>query len=160
MLRHTPAQKGFTLVEVLITIAIMSAMSALIFINLGKPQTVASLNGAVETLVADLRAQQTLAMSGNSAGGASQLAHGMFISTNAYTVFAGDPYNESDSNNYTVAPGQNINFSTTLPDSQILFDKGSGEMHDFSAGDNTITVTGDEGSKTITINRFGVVTVN
>lgn len=160
MLRHARAQKGFTLIEVLITIAIMAAMSALIFINLGKPQTVASLNGAVETLVTDLRAQQTLAMSGNSAGGATQLAHGMVVSANSYTVFAGDSYNQSDPNNYTVTPGQNISLNTTFPNSQILFDKSSGEVRDFSAGDNTITVTGDEGSKTITINRFGVVTVD
>ncbi len=113
MPRHARTEEGFTLVEVLITIAIMAAMSALIFVNLGKPQTVASLSGAVETLVADLRAQQTLAMSGNSAAGTSQLAHGVFISANAYTVFAGDSYNGSDPDNYTVTPGQNISFSTT-----------------------------------------------
>ena len=159
MPRHAAGQRGFTLVEALMTMALLAGVFALIFVNIGKPQTVASLNGAVETLVADLRTQQLQAMSGDSAGESSAQPHGVYVSSAAYTVFSGASYNGPDPDNYTVTPGQGISFSTTLPGSQVLFNKSSGEVQWFSAGSNTITVTGDEGTRTVTINRFGIVTV-
>ena len=152
-------EKGFTLVEIMITTAILVALCALTLINLGKPQTTASLSGAVDMLVADLRSQQQLAMSGDSGSTSSQQPQGLRLESGQYTLFAGSSYNGADTNNYTAELGDGISLSTTFPGSTILFDKSSGEVNGFSAGNNTITIQKNGDSKTITINRFGTVTV-
>lgn len=149
------SQAGFTLVEILITLAIFGVLCAMTVINLGAPQTAASLNGTVDELVADLKAQQLLAMTGDSGSLSDQQPQGVLIAADHYTLFAGAAFDGGDGNNYTLTPGEGISFSTDFDDSQVLFNKGSGEL----SGGGTITVGRDGESKTITINRLGTVTV-
>ncbi len=152
-------QAGFTLVELLVVLGIIGALFALTFINLGKPQTTADLEGATDMLVADLKSQQLLAMSGDDGGGSAVQPHGMIISGDRYTLFAGATFSGTDDNNFAVEPGEPVTFSTTLPDGQIQFAKGSGEVQDFILGSDTITVHARDASHVISINRLGTVTV-
>ena len=153
------AQAGFTLIEILIAIGILTVLAALTVINLGQPQVTASLQGATETLVADLKGQQLQAMAGDNNGTASQQMHGLVVASNHYTLFAGASFDSGDTTNFDVTPGGAITFTSTLTDDQIQFAKGSGEVSGYDSGHNTITVHNGSDSKTVTINRLGTVTV-
>jgi len=152
-------QAGFTLVEVMVTVAIIAVLAALTLINLGKPQTTVSINGTVATMEADIKGQQLLAMSGDGGSTSAGQPHGVVIASDHYTLFAGSTFDSGDDNNYTATPGHNITFDTTFAGSTVLFGQSSGEVQSFDGGNNTITIHGDDGDKTITINRFGTITV-
>jgi len=152
--------KGFSLIEYLLVMAIFAILAGLITINLVNTHHRVSLDTSVNTLLADLHEQQLKAMTGDTEGRMTTDPYGIVFGTNSYTLFHGT-YSPSASDNFTVSLGQQIQFGTvTFPSSQIIFLKGSGEISGFSNGQNTITVedTTDSNQKTITINRYGVVT--
>jgi prepilin-type N-terminal cleavage/methylation domain-containing protein len=150
---------GFTLVELLIVMALIGVLTTLTVVNLVQPQRSASVAGAVEVLVADLRSQQLKSMAGDSQSASAAQAHGVYIQSDRYTLFKGS-YSGGDTDNFVVQP-DGVSFSTAFASSQISFQKASGEPASFNPSANTITVSNISGeSKTITVNRYGVVTVD
>lgn len=160
MWRPGDQTRGFTLIEVLLVMGLLAALSGLTIINLTRPQTRASLDGIVATLVADLRSQQIKAMAGDSLTAASAQAHGVYVQSGAYTLFKGASYSSSDADNFVVQADAGVALNTTLPSTQVVFTKGSGTFSGFASGQNSITVSNAGESKVITINRYGVVAVN
>lgn len=151
-------QAGFTLIELLVVTAISLTLFALISINLGQVQTNANLASASNLLLADLRNQQIKAMTGNIGSTSTQQPQGIFINPSSFTLFANN-YNLSDPNNFTetISP---ITISTTLPSNQVLFQAGSGEINAFNSSENTITLSFNGQSSTITLNALGVASQN
>lgn len=157
---RTNSEAGFTLVELLLVIGLVGVLTSVTIISLIQPQRSASLSGTVEVLVADLRQQQLKAMSGDSMTASSAQPHGIYVESNKYTLFKGSGYSGSDTDNFVVQP-DGVSFSTNFASSEVAFQKASGEPSGFNPSANTITVSNLSGeSKTITINRYGVVTVN
>jgi prepilin-type N-terminal cleavage/methylation domain-containing protein len=156
----TKSQQGFTLVEMLVTLVIISMLVALSTINLSRPQTTVSLDGAVDALIADLKNQQLLAMSGDQGGTAAQQAQGIFMQSGSYTLFAGATYNVADANNFVVSTGQGITMATTFPSTRVVFNKGSGDVSGFVNGSNTITLSSSGQTKILTLSRLGAIAVN
>lgn len=158
--RATTDQKGFTLVELLVVLTILSILLALTTVNLSRPQTTSSLDGAVNSLVADIKSQQMLAMSGDQGSTTSQQPQGLYLQSGSYTLFAGSTYSAGDGNNFAINPGQGIALATTFPGTSLIFNKGTGEVNGFVNGSNTITLSFNGSSKVVTVSRFGAVTVN
>jgi prepilin-type N-terminal cleavage/methylation domain-containing protein len=152
-------QSGFTLVEMLVVIAIIAVLFALSAVNLGVAQNTASVSSATDTLLSDLRSQQLLAMSGGEGSTGSQQPYGIYFQTSNYTLFGDATYNSGDPSNYTVNVGPN-KLSTTFSSDQVVFEKGDGEVTGFNSGSNTVTIFDNSTSETITINRFGATSVN
>jgi len=150
---------GFTIVELLVVLAIIAILFTLSTINLGKSTNVASLSSATSTLLADIRNQQIHAMTGDMGSTSSQQPHGVYIQSNDYVLFADSVYNSSDTYNYSVNTND-VSLSTTFPSNQVVFSTGNGEVTGYTVGSNTITLSENGSSKTITINRFGATTVN
>lgn len=156
--QHSSA--GFTLVELLVVLVITTALFGLIGINLGHPQTVANATTSVDTLLADLRSQQLLAMAGDTNNAGATQPHGIYLETTQYTLFTNSTYNAGDSDNFVVQLAPGTQLSTTFPSAQVVFVKGTGEVNNFAGGSNTITITNSGTSRTITLNRLGTPTVN
>jgi type II secretory pathway pseudopilin PulG len=152
-------EAGFTLIEVLLTVGLVTALCAISFASLGRPQTTTSLNVAVDTLVADLKSQQLLAMTGGQGDTTAAQPHGIALANDHYTLFSAISYTSQDPGNYAVSLGPDVSLSTTLPNAVVLFAKSSGEVQDFVNGDNIITIQKNSAAKTLTINRFGMITV-
>jgi len=152
-------ESGFTIIELLVVLMIAAILFSLSTINLGKAQTGASLSSTTNTLLADLKNQQILSMSGDIGSNTTAQQHGIYLTSNNYTLFAGSSYSSSDPNNYTEVTN-NVAISTTFPSSTVIFNKGDGSVASFSSTNNTITLSENGDSQTITINRFGATSVN
>lgn len=152
-------ESGFTLVEFLVVIAISVILFSLMTLSLGKTQETSTVASATDTLMSDIKNQQILAMTGDKGSQTSQQPQGIHIQSNLYVLYAGSSFNSGDTNNFTVSVNPST-LSTTFPGSDLLFNKGDGSVSSFSSGSNTITITRYSTSKTITVNRFGAMTVN
>lgn len=155
------SQKGFVFSEVIIIIGIIGILFGLVTINLFKLQTSSSLNTTVTALVSDLKSQQLKAMVGETEGRQAADNYGIYFDFNRYVLFHGLSYTEGEPTNFKVSLDRNLQFTNiTFPSSSIVFLKGSGEVLGFAAEKNTITLKslGDNKQKTITINKYGVIT--
>lgn len=151
--------KGFTLVEVILTMSVFLILLGIVTLNLNTARTQATLSTTLETLIADLNQQQIKAMVGDTEGRTEMDTYGIHFATDSYTLFHGT-YSESEPSNFSISLPNTQEVSTTFPNSQIIFLEGSGEISGYNANNNTITVrdtnTGEQ--RTIEFNRYGVVT--
>ena len=149
-------QAGYSLVEITLVGAFIALLLSLVTLNLFQFQHSSQLSATVNTFVADYKEQQIKAMYGDTNGTGSLSNYGVYFGSSSYTEFQ----NTYGTSNFSVSLPTGIQISTTSPNSQILFFKGSGEISGFTSGKNTIilkdTVAGTQ--KTITFNRYGVVT--
>ncbi len=127
--------KGFTIIEVLVVLSIFMTLLAIGYVRMVDIERRAPIGATVNTFIADLRGQQTKAMSG-----VDEVSYSLSIAS--YPTPA------------------NISIGTTFPGSVITFTKGSGDVVGYSPGANTVTITqnltGEH--KTLTINQYGAVT--
>ena len=153
--------QGFTLIELTLVMGIIAILISFITINLLKPQTTASTASTVQILGADIKEQQIKAMSGDSDGESSTDSQGIYFESNRYTLFRGPNYT-SGSHYFQVDMDQNLILSNTLPSSQVVFGKRSGEVASYAPGSDTITLSHTQSGeqKIITINRYGAITIN
>lgn len=151
---------GFTLMELIVVMAIIFTISGFVTISLVNQQRTTSLNSSIDVLIADISSQQTKAMSGVSDSASSASNYGIYFLEDRYILFKGTSFSEGDPANFTVMLDKDIGFSNiTFPGNIIIFSSLSGEITGFLEGSNSIIVqdsSGGEG-RTITINRYGVV---
>ena len=154
-------RQGFTLIELALIMGIIAILISFITINLLKPQTTASTASTVQILGADIKEQQIKAMSGDSDGETTTDSQGIYFESNRYTLFRGPNYT-SGSHYFQVDMDQNLILSNTIPSSQVVFMKRSGEVANYTSGSDTITLSHTQSGeqKVITINRYGSITVN
>ena len=150
---------GFTFVEIVITMAIASTLLGIISMNLLKIHQTKTVQSVYKILVSDLKSQQTKAMSLSAQNTSSPGEYGVHFETNSYTLFKGTSYNPSDQANAEIELPENFSFSNvTLPSTQVVFTRGSGEVLSFTNGQNSLTINNFEGdSITLEINPYGAI---
>jgi len=153
---------GFTFVELMVVMAIISIYFGLSSINLIKIQRSSSIEAAKNLLVADLRQQQIRAMSGDTGTGTSSQDYGIHFSSNSYILFEGSDYVEEKPSNFTINLDPSLSFSSIdFPSSTVIFKKGSGEVADFVSGSAvSILDSTNTDSRVISINYLGVTDNN
>lgn len=152
-------QSGYTLIELVIVMGIIVLLFGFTTINLGGVARLTSASEAVDLLTADIRSQQTKAMTG-SGDGTSGSSYGIYFQTDRYTLFRGTTYSSQNSTNFTVKLDQNLNFiNDTFPNATLVFLQSSGEISGYTADSATITIknTTGNGQKTIRVNQLGTV---
>lgn len=153
-------KKAFTVVEMTVVLGMIATLLAYSIINLSTIQHKAYLSSTIDTFVSDLKQQQLKAMVGDTEGRSTNDYYGIYFSTNSYAMFHGSTY-VVDPSNPVIPLTTNVTFSNiAFPQSQVVFNKGSGEVVGFSNGSNTVTMKNSVTNemKTITINRYGVIT--
>lgn len=151
---HARLQAGFTIVEALLVMSIFIILTGLSTINLLKAKHSSSLSASVDTFIADLKQQQLKAMVGDTEGSGAISDYGIHFETTSYTLFRNTYEGTTD---FIVKLPDTIQISTGFTDSQIIFQKGTGEVLN---APNTITLRDplDGSQKEITINVYGVIT--
>ncbi len=144
--------KGFSLIEVIIIVIIVSMSVGLAALYYQSSQVRSDVNNQTKTLVAYLRLAQSNADSGNNEFNA------IHLDPNSYTLFTGNIYNPVAPENYEIELPptmiiQNIALNGGVTD--IIFDSPKGETESygsFQIFSNQITKT-----NTITINQIGTI---
>lgn len=158
---YSSSQKGFTLVEFLLVMSIFVVMTGIATVNLFSFQRESQLNATFNTFVADIKNQQTKAMSGDTAGEGVVQNYGIiFDAANFRYILFGGTYSATNSANFAVTIPNTIQISTTLPNSQLIFSRGSGEVSGYSSTSASITLrdTATNDQRIIQLNRYGVIT--
>jgi prepilin-type N-terminal cleavage/methylation domain-containing protein len=149
-------RQGFTVVELMVSIGILTILFALTTINLTRLPSTTSQSSSYERLVSDLRGQQTKSMVGYNAE-----SYGVYFDTavtpNKYVLFTGLNYS-GGTEYYPVELDPYLTFTSVPPTPQVVFLPGSGDVSGLT-GTNTYSftisdsLTGDP--KAITINKYG-----
>src|SRR4030043_1020291 len=110
--------KGFTLIELMVVMAIFALITCFGALNLVNLQTKSSLASDVNTLVSDIKEQQIKTMVGDMGGTASQIEFGIYFESNRYTLFRGASYSSNPSN-FPIDLSDNTTLTTSFPLSQL-----------------------------------------
>ena len=155
-------KKGFTLVELLVVMGLISlllAVSSLLLLNL-IPK--ASLTTQAEKLVAELRNQQLRAMTGQIGSAGTAQSQGAYFAGDRYVLFSGTSYNATDPENFEIILDQPLQIESTLPTPQVVFLAGSGEIDSYDPALDRITIRNPASNESVAIefNQYGIIDVN
>lgn len=145
-----------TIVELLVVMGIFSVLAGVVFVNLIAPLNRSYTASSLETLLADIKAQQVKSMTGSSQG----QSHGVYFGNNFYTTFTGSAYNSNDASNITTTLSSGVKVTdSTIPSSTLVFIATTGEIAGFSgtAYQFTLKNTNNNQAKVVTINRYGAL---
>ncbi|MBP9691507.1 type II secretion system protein [Candidatus Woesebacteria bacterium] len=151
---------GFTLIEMLLVMAISLILLSVSTISLTNVQQYSYLSKSLELLLSDIKLQQAKAMNGVTENGI-QVKYGIYFGESSYTLFQGDTYDPDAPTNFTVNLDGQLTFaSTEFAGDQIVFERGSGEISGFVDGQDTITIAnpGSPDDTVIQLNSYGVFT--
>ncbi len=126
--------KGFTLVELMVTIGIFAVLATLSSINFFSTYSQSNLGATQDVLIADLKTAQSNAMSGSS--------------DVTWSITTMTP----------LSPG--LTLTTEYPSNQVTFLRGSGEISGYNSDYDTITISSSIESKTLELNKYGTITGN
>lgn len=154
-------QEGFSLIELLLVVGLLTVLLGIVTINLLTSQGKASLSATIDVFISDMKQQQTKTMVGDNQGEGSAESYGIYFEANRYVLFKGTIYVNGAASNIEVPLEDNIQFSTiNFPNNSLVFVIGSGEISEFNdlTSSAIISNTANEESKTILFNKYGVIT--
>lgn len=116
-------QRGYTLIELSLVLALVAILLGIATINLARSQQGASLNAAEQILLSDLKQQQLKAMIGDAEGRADPDPYGVHFDSNRYVLFHGT-YSAVDTSNVVINLDSNMHFNN--PNYDVIFSRLSG----------------------------------
>lgn len=151
---------GFTLVELLVVLSMITIIVSLSSINLTGLISTTSFDENLELIVSDLRRQQFRTLVGEEQSNSSKF--GIHFENTQYILFVGDTYVAADANNLAISLPPNLVFeSITLPSGSVVFVEGTGEVLNYNADTDSVTIReiSSNESKQLEFNMLGVVDV-
>lgn len=153
-------KKGFTVIELMVSIGILTILFAFTTINITRLPSNAAQGASYDRIISDIRSQQTKAMTSYDpalapVGGKS---YGVHFESSTYTIFTGTTYSPSDTSNFIVELDPNVTITNvSFPNSQIVFTPGSGDVSGYVSGSDSISITNSTNGqeKTLKINKYG-----
>jgi prepilin-type N-terminal cleavage/methylation domain-containing protein len=134
--------KGFTLIELIVSMAILLVLFALTSINLTRIPSASNHAASFLNLLSDVRYQQTLAMSGSTGNSEESQNFGIRFEPDGYILFTGAVYNPSDNSNFAISLDPPLTLTNiTFPDGVVVFSGGSGEILNYTNGSDSVSLT-------------------
>lgn len=153
---------GFTLPELVVVVGIVLALFGIAAVNLVGVQRRSYLESDKDKLVADIKEQQTRAMSGDTQDGSGQDNFGIYFESDGYTLFKGSTYSVDNTTNFKVTIDPTVSISSVgFPNSTLVFEKIKGEVVGFTTGSDYVSLVDSASgvARTIRLNRFGSLDV-
>src|SRR3989338_5441649 len=119
-LKFRNLNQGFTIPELIVTIAIFAILATLVTLNVVGVKQRASLDTTVKVLIGDLRLQQLKAMTGDSEGRLVPDSYGLHPAGDKYILFHGNVFEQTSADNFIVDLGDNVVFTTST---DIIFSR-------------------------------------
>jgi prepilin-type N-terminal cleavage/methylation domain-containing protein len=144
-------QRGFTLVELLVSMAVLAIIFGISSIALSGILPSTSQSTASDVLISDIKTQQSQAMSTDS-------GYGIHFEANSYTLFTGEVYVQNAPTNFVVNLEPTVSFSDiTLPGNVLVFSPGTGDVEGYTAGNDSFSLKNSQTNKitNIKINQYG-----
>ncbi|MES2436477.1 MAG: prepilin-type N-terminal cleavage/methylation domain-containing protein [Patescibacteria group bacterium] len=149
-------KKGFSLIELIIVLAIISILTSIIITGLSSFNRKEALEKDTQVVVDMLRQARSQTLASHNAS-----QYGVYFATSSITLFTGTTYSAvSSSNNvYTFNPQVSIsNIGLTSSSTSIVFSRLSGEAS--HTGTITLLSPATSSPKTVTIYATGLVESN
>ena len=161
MKKSTVKENGFSLIELVLVIALLGTILTLTTVNLIRPFSKAKIQTVSSDISSILRQAQNKAINTDTSGEAETSEYGVHFETNKYILFRGVSYNPSDPNNFAVDVPDNITITPNLPSGDVIFQRISGEVANYNESNNSICVSETSTNKNVslTVNFVGVVNV-
>lgn len=161
-------ESGFSLIEVLVVIALLSVVLVFVTVNLFSPNIEAKMGTVSTDIVSITREAQNKAMNTDTQGDLNSDEFGVHFETSRYILFKGSSFDGSDPNNFVVNLENNLSITPSLPCpsppgdcNNIVFQRISGEVQDYDQINNSVCLSAISTSKDIIIsfNFVGVTSV-
>ena len=156
----TTWSSGFTLVEMMVVLGIFLMVFTLSNVSLSGLIAKHSTQEFAEVFVSEARRQQMRAISGELSP-EGNTSYGIKYNSNSYVLFSGT-FVDGSANNYVVDLPPDLQFTNvTFPNSQLAFEKLSGEVINFATESASVTIlnTTTNQATQLDINQLGVITV-
>jgi len=149
---------AFTLIELILVIAIMAVLTSIVTIRLSNLVPRANLNTTAEILLAEIRLQQLRAMNREKDENQQSSEYGIYVEQQRYVLFSGSSYDENDSDNLITEVSPPLELNSTFPNQTIIFAQGSGEILNFADDQNAVSITDTISNQinTFNFNSYGV----
>ena len=154
-------KQGFTLIELIVVMGVIATLAAFTTTNLLGLQRHTHISTTLSTILADWYGQRSKAMIGDTQGRSTIDSYGIYFQTGQYTLFHGTTYNATATDNVIIPIESPVQVSsTTIPNSTVIFTKGSGEVSGFSSTQNSISFTNSSSNEQVTVifNQYGTIT--
>lgn len=139
---------------------VISFTAVTVLIILGRTAQQRALGVTTALLLSDIRSQQQLSLSGALVGAHSVVPYGIKFNSDGYALFQGYRYPSLQPElARQVSLPAGVTLETSLPNDELIFESGSGNVYFFSQVGNTITIkdTRTNLQTTLRLNRYGVV---
>lgn len=151
--RNPQSQKGFTLIELIVVLAIFSIILGIITINLFRTHEQTTLGTTVELLITDLKQQQIKSMSGDTDITTIAKPHGIYFTSTSYTLFTGDTYTANNPTNTVIELPPTVTITTLPSTNPIIFAHASGTL----TSATSFVIGGSSDQQTVHLNTLGVI---
>ncbi|OGY22661.1 MAG: hypothetical protein A2126_01585 [Candidatus Woykebacteria bacterium GWB1_45_5] len=142
---------GFTLIELILVLALLTTVLAVATVNLFKPASQAKIDTVATDVTSILREAQNKAINTDTGGGATSSEYGVHFEADKYTLFKGSVFNPNDPTNFVVDTPQAITIAPNLTSNNVIFQRISGEVLGFDDSRNTVCVRESALNKTVLI---------
>ena len=156
----TKWQRGFTLIEMSLVMGIFLTLLSITFVGFLNFQHRSALFANTAVLLADIQSQQTKAMAGDTEASNTISDFGIHFEASSYTLFRGSSYSAGEPTNMAISLEPPLSFEEIdLPQTAVVFAKGSGEVAGYSAPDNSVKVKNNESGEEVLVqfNKYGVL---
>lgn len=143
------SNKAFTLIEILITLGILTILLGMAVYWYGSARSSALLNTTTDSIVSALESAKNNALAGKNGQ-----SYGVRFATSSYTTFVGTSYSAGSATNVTYPIDNSLTLTETIsdPNNIIVFDRLTG------AANTTATVTVSQISNSV--NKKNIVIEN
>jgi prepilin-type N-terminal cleavage/methylation domain-containing protein len=153
---------GFTLIELMIVLGIIVMLLSLVTFSFRRTWFSGNMEATVDEINQALYKAQVESISGVSEDGTSASNFGVRFEQGMLIVFPGSVYVSGADGNEEISWNEGLRLTTiNLPDQSVVFSRVSGEVENYTVGQNSLVLTNSQTgeSETLVINRMGTMEV-